>query len=227
MDAPRWFRIVAKSFAIGLVLGFAPAVAGTESGTLAEPPSENESQSDDGEQSFLRAEASGSVAAPFTEVLETLLDLDHFPRWFPGLAEWRVLSRDASSAVVYGRQSLPWPFRDRDYVVVYRWWRNGSAFHLEATAQRNADPPTRDGVLRLESFRSEWQIRPGPGSGTRAQYSAEGPVEGRIVRWLESRNWRRHTHRVIDALAHEVRARSSEADHSDAGSGAGLHGGPQ
>ncbi len=139
---------------------------------------------------------------------DVLLDLDGFQRWFPALREWRVLSRGKENAVVYGRQALPWPLRDRDYVVEYRWRATHSAeFILTAVARPEADPPPRRGVLRLEEMTTEWRII-ADGEETTARYTYRGlvdvPLPDRIVKTaLET-----HSAAVIDALADEVARRA-------------------
>ncbi len=152
----------------------------------------------------------GVLEAPARDVRRVLLDLELFGRWFPWLAEWRVLARGDQEARVYGRQDVPWPGRDRDYVARYRWGQDGAAFFLEATGVAEADPPAPRGVERVERFRSEWRVEPGPEGGSRVRYTAEGPVEGRIRRLLDGFAWRGHSRRVLDGLSAELERRGDD-----------------
>ena len=155
----------------------------------------------------LEVEVSGVVEAPLAAVREVLLDLEGFAAWFPALGEWRVLSRDERSARVYGRQQLPWPVADRDYVVRYRWWEaEGGAFVLEAVADPTDAPPPRAGVVRLERVRSEWRLEP-DGERTRARYRYRGHPGGSLPEWVARVGWRAHTGRVLEGLADEVARR--------------------
>lgn len=147
------------------------------------------------------AEAEAELAASPEAVRALLLDLEGFAAWFPTLVEWRVLERGEGQARVYGRQHLPWPVADRDYVARYRWWSEGGVFRLEAVGETGARPPPPEGVVRLERFRSEWRVAAAPGGGARTRYRAEGAVEGRLVRWLTRIAWRGETRRVLDGLA--------------------------
>ena len=159
------------------------------------------------EPPVLRVEATGRIAAPFDRVRATLLDLDAFAGWFPALAEWRVLSRRDGEALVYGRQALPWPVRDRDYIVRYRWWTDPDGiFHLEATSQPDAEVAPSEAAVRLERLRSEWLLEDA-GDATDARYVYEGSAAGTLPGWVARIGWRRHTGIVIDALAVEVERR--------------------
>ena len=152
----------------------------------------------------LSAGTEGRLAAPPERVEAVLLDLEGFGGWFPNLAEWRVLSRTADEVRVYGRQRFPWPASDRDYVARYRWWRSDGSFHLEAVGVETSDPPVPEDVVRLHDFRSEWRVWPDGAGGTRASYTAEGQVEGAVLRWLAGVAWRREARRVLDGLTGEL-----------------------
>lgn len=156
----------------------------------------------------LQAEAERVLAAPPERVRAALLDLEGFGRWFPTVVEWRILSRGEREARVYGRQDFPWPAGDRDYVARYRWWSEGDAFRLEAVGESASAPPVPEGVIRIERFRSEWRLAPDPSGGTRTRYLAEGPVEGRLARWLAGIAWQHETRRVLDGLERELRERA-------------------
>jgi hypothetical protein len=147
----------------------------------------------------------GVLDASPADVRRVLLDLDEFAEWFPWLAEWRVLSKTDSGAQVYGRQDVPWPGRDRDYVAQYRWWSEEEVFFLEAVGTPDAVPPAPRGVDRVEQFRSEWRIEPDESGGTRARYTAEGPLAGPVRRLLDRYAWRRHSRRVLDGLEAQLK----------------------
>ncbi|MHC5005565.1 MAG: SRPBCC family protein, partial [Planctomycetota bacterium] len=119
--------------------------------------------------------------------------------------------REPGSALVYGRQALPWPVADRDYVVRYRW-QDGpdGSFRLEAVGGADGGPePTRDAV-RLQRLRSEWRIAPGAGGGTRASYRYEGEP-GPLPTWVSRLAWRSRTRAVLDGLIREVERRAADA----------------
>lgn len=161
----------------------------------------------------IEVEVVGLVAAPESEVRAVLLDLEGFGRWFPATAEWRVLGRSADGVVrVYGRQALPWPVSDRDYVVEYRAGEADGGFTLVAVALDTDEPPAPRGVVRVARMRTEWRIRPGSG-GTEVSYRYEGDVGGRIPDWAARAGWRSRTPIVIDRLREEL-SRRRGADES-------------
>jgi uncharacterized protein YndB with AHSA1/START domain len=154
-------------------------------------------------------EVTGTVPAEPAAVRAALLDLEGFARWFPALDAWRVLSREPGSALVHGRQALPWPVADRDYVVRYRWWDEpDGGFRLEAAGQRDAAPAPGAGTVRLERLRSEWRIAPAAGGGTRASYRYEGEP-GPLPAWVWRLAWRSRTRAVLDGLIGEVERRAA------------------
>ncbi len=154
----------------------------------------------------------GRLEAPFAEVRAALLDLRAFGRWFPAMADWRVLEDwgDARRAQVYGRQWLPWPIAHRDYVVEYAWRDSEVGFELEARALADAAPEPPRGVVRIEAMRTRWRVAPSEG-GTAVHYHFEGDIGGRLPRWAANAGWRRSTPRLIEALRSEVDRRLSEA----------------
>lgn len=159
----------------------------------------------------LRVVVDGNFDAPPATVRAVLLDLENFGRWFPWISEWRVLSRNSETVRVYGRQDVPWPGRDRDYVARYRWRSEDEVFFLEALGVPDAEPKPPRGVTRVHTFRSEWRIGSDGSGGTRARYTAEGPVDGNIRRWLARYQWRSHTRRVMEGMAAELERTRQEA----------------
>jgi hypothetical protein len=123
---------------------------------------------------------------------------------------------------VYGRQSLPWPLKDRDYVVEYRSWDEPDGlFVLQASAIQSDTPEARDGVVRIESMQTTWRVSPAPvgtagTAGSLAEYRYLGSSGLPLPRWIARLGWRSQTQRLIDALAREVASRRDT--HQPAGS---------
>jgi len=158
----------------------------------------------------IEVEVVGDIDAPLLAVRAVLLDLEGFSRWYPATKEFRVLRRpERDMALVYGVQALPWPVGDRDYVVEYRWRDEPDAFVLLAIAQRDAEPPSPEGVVRVERMRTEWRIEAVPGGGTAVRYRYEGDTGGRLPAWVARLGWRSSTPRVIDGLRDEVARRDA------------------
>lgn len=155
------------------------------------------------------AEVTDELAFPLAAVRAVLLDLDRFDQWFPTLAEWRVLTRRHDGARVYGRHRVPWPYRDRDYVVDYRWQTMAAGgFLLEATARANCpasadSPAVEDGVVRIQMLQSRWTLVPA-GEHTTVRYEITTLPPTRSPRWLEAAAQRRAGARLMRALQREV-----------------------
>ncbi len=151
-------------------------------------------------------EVTGTIDAPYAEVVAVLLDLERFGDWFPSLSRWEVLSR-TDVAVVYGRQDLPWPLADRDYVVEYRWSTDASGeFRLEANGTNGAGPAPFDEVIRLERLRSQWTVRDA-GDGSAVRYHYSGDPGGSIPDWIGRIGWRSQAKVLIEQLEGEVTRR--------------------
>ena len=161
----------------------------------------------------ITATAEGTIAAPFAEVRETLLDIDQFGRWFPTVGTWRVLERTSSRIRVYGRHPAPWPVRDRDYVVDYGWQESAEGtLTVEAMAvgahAQGAVEPVVDGVVRLDVLHSRWVATPA-GDGTWVRYVVSFVPRGRLPRWVEKRSGLRDSDRLVQALEQEVARRGA------------------
>ncbi len=152
------------------------------------------------------------VDRPPARVREVLLDLEGFPRWIENLSEWRVLARDASGVRIYGRHALPWPLRDRDYVVRYAWRSEpGDRFVLEARSV-DAPPTARDGVVRLVRVYSRWEVDPDGPAASRVRYTYNGELGGRVPGFLVESAWRSQAPRSLQRLTEEVARRDDRSD---------------
>jgi len=180
----------------------ASAVASLLAASLLSPAARGED--DQGNAPPIVVEVEGVVEAPVDVVRAVLLDLERFVEWFPSTSEWRVLSppRDGS-ARVYGRQALPWPVRDRDYVVEYRWWDEAGDFVLRADAVRGAEPPATEDSVRVEWMETEWRISATPG-GTAVRYRYLGDFGGRLPAFAARFAWRSRAPIVIERLRDQV-----------------------
>ena len=145
------------------------------------------------------------------DIEAALLDIAGFSRWFPGLSAWSVVEKSDTSALVYGQHELPWPFKDRDYVVRYTWRTDASGvFLLESRAVIDEGPPQRDGVVRLLQARSTWKLEPKGPTETRVQYTYNGDLGGSFPDLLRTMLWKREVPKVFAALREEAEKRSAE-----------------
>lgn len=147
----------------------------------------------------VRAEA--TFQAPYELVKEVVLDFEHMSDWLPGLREFRVVSRSAEDAVVYVRHALPWPFKDRDYVMRFTWMEEDGRLVL-TSGLVNELVPTPDDVVRLEGTRTQWTLEDKGGS-TRVEYLVQRNY-GDVPARLQKEAWRFEIHTVLKNLRDEV-----------------------
>ena len=159
------------------------------------------------ESADLEVTVSGVLDAPVAEVWRVLLDLPGFADWYPATGDWQVLERGTKTALVYGHQKLPWPIRDRHYVVRYRWWARGlNEFLLEARATDDPVPRGHSGRRRVHRMRTLWHLR-AEGESTHVRYTYSGETGGPLPRWVNELGWQRGAQAVITSLRGEVEQR--------------------
>lgn len=130
-----------------------------------------------------------------------LLDLERFPQWVPRLAGWNVVERDAGAVVVYGRQHLPWPFRDRDYVIRYTWRSQADGvFVLESRSEEGSGPAPVAGIVRLRAAQEKWQLVPNEGGGTAVAYTFNGNLDGWMPHFWQRAVWKRDIVQLLQRL---------------------------
>lgn len=152
----------------------------------------------------IAVDLSGLLPYSIDAVREVLLDFSGYPRWFPAVAEFRLLAREGHRALVYGRQAFPWPVADRDYVVRYQWSDGEGGFDLEATLVPDGLPAPPVGVIRVRSLVTRWELSRA-GACTRARYSYRGE-SGPLGEWLGEQLLRVQAQRVIEGLSEAVGA---------------------
>jgi len=163
------------------------------------------------ESELVEVEVAGTVDAAAGDVVAVLMDLERFAEWFPSLSRWQVLERDDETALVYGRQDLPWPVADRDYVVEYRWTTQpDGAFRLDAEGRSGVGPSPQADTVRLEQLHSVWLVRP---EGVRAavRYVYRGAPGGRLPDWVSRIGWRSHAGILLEQLEAETLRRVSSS----------------
>jgi hypothetical protein len=123
----------------------------------------------------------GEIAAPLDRVVAHLTDFPSLSRWMPRVAELRVLARAATSAIVYFRFALPWPFSDRDWTVQYQWQEERERFvMIFCDANDRGPPPTR--AVRVSPLRGYWELTATAARTTHARYVFLAQLGGALPR---------------------------------------------
>ncbi len=194
---------------LGMRLGMTLALAWAPAGiAVGQEPADREPGD------WQRHHVEGDVAATPEAVCSTLSDLEAFPRWFPGIREWRLLDperRDPREGPVpvYGRQHGFGPVRDRDYVVHYHL-RSGAdgACSLEARALAEAGPAPDTDAVRIDSMRTVWSVRVHESYGSHARVGYTVHIApGWIPEWATPERLQVAPELLIERLAAEVRRR--------------------
>jgi hypothetical protein len=128
--------------------------------------------------------AEGFIDAPPGVVRAVLLDYANHPRWVQGLAESRVLHRDARSLDVYQRLDLP-IIDDRDFTLHVEWGDDGEVKWLRFSIANEQGPRPTDGVIRVLLNEGSWRLQSVDGDkGTYAVYKFTLDLGGSLPSWL-------------------------------------------
>jgi hypothetical protein len=135
--------------------------------------------------------AEGLIEATPDEVMAHLTAFETLPRYVPKLERVQVMSRREGEAVVYFYFDLPWPVKNRDYTVHYRWQRDGDGHvRMFVEAANELGPPPGD-AIRVGLLRAMWELSPAPGGRTFARYVVLADFAGSLTRsMLEQAAWR-------------------------------------
>lgn len=128
--------------------------------------------------------------ATVTQVMDKLIDVSDREQWDPMCAEaYRVGEAGEHSDVVYLRNSLPWPLKDRDMVIRREWDIEGAdrGWMLTTAVESQEQVPMVDGVVRLPVVRGKWKLESADSGGVRVTMFAHAEPGGAVPEWLADR----------------------------------------
>ncbi len=134
--------------------------------------------------------ASADIDASATAILAVIDDVASYTTTFPYVAESRVVTRTASSVVVYQRLRFPVPLlSDRDYVIrltaPVASAAPGGAVHRRAwQIDPSADVPAVQGVVRVTLDEGAWTVTATAPGRTRVDYCVFTDPGGGVWAWL-------------------------------------------
>jgi hypothetical protein len=132
----------------------------------------------------------GEIAAPIERVIAHLTDFAGLLRHVPRLVEVRELERRDGEALVYFRFDMPWPITDRDWILRYRWQREGAAWVMTWSDVPGGGPPPKRAV-RVSPVRGRWELWPTARGTTAARYVFLVELGGRLPRSVvEQTTWK-------------------------------------
>ena len=122
--------------------------------------------------------ASVEVCTDLDGLSEFISDTSRFSEWIPDVKQSRLIEQDDASAVVYLRNSAPWPLKDRD--MVYQLTDAGhpaDGLRIEMTSLPER-VPLEDDAVRVSTAEGEWVLDAHEGmvQVTYALYLDPGPA---------------------------------------------------
>ncbi len=115
-----------------------------------------------------------------------LQDVAEYPSWVYKGAHSKLLERlDENTFYYYTASNFPFPFSDRDLVVLSKKWydENTATWHSFSKAQPDY-LPEEGGMVRIQAFESRWKIKD-LGNGTvQIDYEATTDPGGMLPAWI-------------------------------------------
>ena len=148
---------------------------------------------------WLRGTAELPVAAE--QVAAVLTDFQRYKDLFaPAVRSARVLEAGEGSARVHFVWAYPFPFKNRDAIVLYRSEKSGAAFLLswKSDTRPRAEDPT-EGV-RIERVEGETRVESLDPSRCRVTYTYLGDLGGKFPAWAQEKAWKEEPVQYVRAL---------------------------
>lgn len=150
-----------------------------------------------GDPPWLRGTA--EIPASAEKVGEALRDFDKYREMFsPAVKSAAVLGRTSDGARLHLVWAYPFPYRNRDAVVAYRWRMEGGAFTLEWKSDAAPGDP-KEGV-RIVRVAGETRVEPLAGNRSRVIYTYLGDLGGKFPAWAEEKAWREEPVQYMRAI---------------------------
>jgi hypothetical protein len=120
------------------------------------------------------------------EVLDIILDVEHYKSLIPDCIESRVLFRRGKYYDIhYLRMDSPWPVKDRDAIFQSETTvtDNGKLAHISLTSMGNYIDEKNE-MVRMYNGSGFWEIEELPGNSIKIIYQFQSDPGGKIPGWL-------------------------------------------
>lgn len=127
-----------------------------------------------------------SIQSSLSGMIALLTEVSSYPAWGYKVVESKQLARQSDMDIVYySKLDFPWPLDDRD-IVMHNTMVQDPVTH-RITSVSEAVPqyiPEKDGVVRIKTAKTVWNIVPGTGGWLYVEYYIYSDPAGNIPDWL-------------------------------------------
>ena len=154
---------------------------------------------------WLRGTAELPAAAE--TVAAALTDFQRYRDLFaPAVRSARVLESGEGSARIHFVWAYPFPFKNRDAVVLYGSEKSGAgAFVLSWKADTRLRPEDPKEGVRIERVEGETRVEPIGASRCQVTYTYLGDLGGKFPAWAQEKAWKEEPVQYIRALRRRLK----------------------
>ncbi len=137
------------------------------------------------------------------DVLSVLDDHKNYQNTFEKIIKCEVNSDNYVYIVV----DLPFPFTNRDYVVVYKDFFDKDHFVYQYYSQEHEDFPLQNDNIRLPNAAGEWRLIPINDNTTKVIYTWNGEFLGDFPDWALTKAWSTQGQYLLNSIKEELQKR--------------------
>ncbi len=123
---------------------------------------------------------------PSDKIKRVLDDKENYPTIFKRIDSVETISDD----IVHIKLDLPFPFYGRDYVVKYRYKRDGDTEYYIFEATEEVEVPEESEYVRLINASGVWKIEPMGVSRSKLTHYWNGELRGNFPDWALRSAWK-------------------------------------
>lgn len=205
--------ILLKSFLVfSLSWQWILASAESEKESLWEPMSDKDGiqvfRKDIEGSSLVAFRGIGTVDASIAKIASVLRDEEHIKDWTDSVAEIKMLDlKSPLENIEYNRTSVPWPFKDRDFVIhnLVEIDEKSKKITIQIQSTDHPAAPVNDCCVRGRLMHSSYVVEYIDPQKSRMDISIEADPMGNIPKWvvnLFQKGWPRNT---LEGLRLQVR----------------------
>ncbi len=137
------------------------------------------------------------------DVLSVLDDHKNYKKTFEKIIKCEVNGDNYVYIVV----DLPFPFANRDYVVIYKDFFDKDHFVYQYYAQEHEDFPLQNDNIRLPNAAGEWRLIPINDNTTEVIYTWNGEFLGDFPDWALTKAWSTQGQYLLNSIKEELQKR--------------------